>query len=242
MAAPRRRPRRPVCCLASAGAFLSRLRIGFRITGRQLQGTVDIAYRTDRKQVMMTILWASRLDGFSRRILAQAMRAAVRRRPAVRVHALAAAARDLLHDTLRTLAACHRGRPLRRSFISEAGPRREQLLAAIGDLRNHDLLGPRVTFLEGAEAGASLQEALSALQRMSDSFSCFLQEVLQPLSPHIGPHAVRAIILETRAEIDELAACQTVGDLYVESLTVTIMSPRSVCVELEACLGSTEQE
>ena len=208
----------------------ARLRIGFRITGRQLQGTVEIACRTDRIQTQTTILWCRRIDDFSCRVLADALRAGNPGQP-VRIHAFAAAARDLFEYTLRTLLASHKGHHRRGCFGHSARHGlREELLAAIGDLRRHTCLRPRVTLVQGAEAAGSLNGALSAVLGMRDSIADFLEQVLQPLP--------RAFVLEVRADFDDLAPRRMDHQVYTESLIVTQVSARSVCVELEACPGS----
>jgi len=219
------------------------------VTRRRIRGTVEIAYRTDRKQVLLTILWCTRLDRFSRRVLAQALCAAGDERCRVRIQAFSAAARDLIRHTLRTLTAPHGGRPRGGCFpyaardappdssVPELGPGSDELFAAIGHLRNRARLRPRLTVVEGAEAAVSLQEALSALQGICGSITDFVEQVLQPLARHRVCNAVRAFVLATRAEFDDLAARLSDDGVYVQSLTVTKVSAGSACVELEASLG-----
>ncbi|MDE0205683.1 MAG: hypothetical protein OXP66_06630 [Candidatus Tectomicrobia bacterium] len=230
-------------CPAPLAPSGNRLRIAFRITGRQLQGTVDIACRTDRMHTRTTILWCRRIDDFSRRLLADALRAGDPGEP-VRIQAFAAAARDLLRYTLRTLITSHKDRPLRARFghsprhpqppgcIDDSARRRDELLAAIADLLGHTRLRPRVTVVQGAEAAGSLSQALSAVVAMTDSIVDFLEQVLQPLP--------RAFVLEIRAEFEDLAPRRMDHQVYTQRLTATRVSARTVCVELEACPGCAQ--
>ena len=113
-----------------------------------------------------------------------------------------------------------------------------ELLGAIDGLRNNANLRPRVTLTENAKAGRLVQESLSALQGLSDSLGDYLERVLPALEPRISRDAVRAFILEIRRELDELAACHTAGDVYVEELTVTESVDRAVSLEVEGWLGA----
>ena len=81
-----------------------RVSIGYLITRDQLQGTVEFAYQTDSTKVLTTILWSGRIDDFSRRVLAQALPVAAGEGHPVRIHAFAAAARELFRHTSQTLA------------------------------------------------------------------------------------------------------------------------------------------
>ena len=182
--------------------------------------------------MLTTILWWGRIDDLSCRLLTDALRAVDPGHP-VRIHVFAAAARDLFRHTLRTLMACLKGRPRGGCSGRSTRRRRDELIAAVVDLRRRTCLRPRVTLVQGPEAAASFKETLSAVLIMCDSIADFLEQVLPPLARH----TVRAFILETRAEFEELAARCMDHQLYTESLTVTQMSAKSVCVELEASLG-----
>ena len=171
----------------------------------------------------------------------------------MRIHAFAAAARDLFRCASQTLAARHKARAHRRcfghpsrdgpshNFISEAGALHHELLAAIDDLRKAACLPPRVTVVQGAEADDSLQDALSALQGLFDSMDGYLELILKPLTPPISRDAIHAFILETRREVDELAACHTAGDVYVESLAITEPGGKAVDLEVKGSLGFAAQ-
>ena len=222
-----------------------RLSIGYQVSADRLQGQVEFAYRTDWTQVLTTLLWGGRIDHVSRRLLTGALRAAMDGACPARLPAFAAAARDLSQ----ALAARHKDRARRRcsrhpthsglpdNVIPEPGPLHDELRAAIDDLRNHARLRPRVTVLEGAGADRSLQEALSALRSLFDAIGDYLEQVLEPLAPRIGHHALHAFILETRREVDELAACHTVGEGYVEVLTITQPDDDTVSLEVEGWFG-----
>ena len=197
-----------------------------------------------------TILWGGRIDDVSRRVLTGALRTAADEAHPVRIHAFSAAARDLFRHTLRSLPAYDKGGPraeyfapaarhrLPESCITESGPPKEELRAVIADLRRYTRLQPCGTLVEGSGAGGYVKEALPAILGMFDSMTDFLEQALQPLTRHIGRYAVRAFTLETRAELEELAARRMDYRMYTENLIVTQMSPRCVCVELEACLGA----
>ena len=227
-----------------------RLSIGFQITADRFQAQVEYAYRTDRTQVLTTILWGGRFGDVSRRTLTDALRAAADDAHPVRIRAFAAAARDSFRHTSRILAArqkslsrrgCfgHRKHaPLPDGYHSQAGPIHDELLAVTRDLRNHARRRPRLTVVEGAGANASLQQALSPLQELSDLLGDYLQHVLQLLTLPVGRHAIHAIILETRRAVDELAGRHTAGDVYVEELTVTESDDKAISLEVEGWLGA----
>ena len=191
-----------------------------------------------------------RIDDVSRRVLTDALRGAAHEHHPLRLPAFAAAARDLFRHTAQILAARRKGRARRRcytppardgpqdNFIPAAGPLHDELLPAINHLRKATCLRPRMTIVEGAVADGSLQEALSALQELSDSLGDYLEQVLQPLSPRIGRHAIHAFILETRREADDLAACRAEGDVYVETLAVTESEDKATSLEVEGWLGA----
>ena len=109
--------------------------------------------------------------------------------------------------------------------------------AAIDALRRDARLRPRVTATDRA-ASRLVNEALSALQALYALFGSYLEHALQPLEPHISREAVRAFILETRDEVDALAACHTAGDVYLESLTITAPGDSPISLEVEASLGA----
>ena len=246
-------PLSAACTPAARPDCRGRVSIGDLITRDQLQGTVEFAYQTDSTKVLTTILWAGRLDDFSRRVLTEALRVAADEGQPVRIHAFAAAARELFRHTSQTLAprlggrGC-RGRPSHpardgpsEALIYEANAGAEslhdELLAAIDGLGKDSHLRPRVVVTEGAEAEPFVTEALSALQGLFASLGSYLERALQPLEPHISRDAVRAFVLETRSEVDELAACRTVGEVYGEELTITELDDRSVSFEVEGSLG-----
>lgn len=234
-------PPSTACAPASRPDCRGRLAIAYQISADRLQGQVEFAYRTDWTQVLTTLLWGGRIDDVSRCLLTGVLRAAIDDACPARLSAFAAAARDLFRYTSQTLAARHRDRARRgyskHPFIPEPGPLHDELLAAIDDLRNHARLRPRATVLEGADADRSLQEALSALRSLFDTIGDYLEQVLQPLTPHVGRHALHAFILETRHEVDELAACHTVGNGYVEALTITEPDDNAISLEVEGCFG-----
>ena len=249
-------PPSTACAPASRPDCRGRLAIAYQITADRLQGQVEFAYRTDWTQVLTTLLWGGRIDDVSRRLLTSALRAAIDEACPARLPAFAAAARDLLSSSkgpraAKALVARHKDRAHRRCsrhptrsglpdpFVPEPdpGPLHDELLAAIEALRNHARLRPRVTVVEGADADRSLQEALSALRSLFDAIGDYLEQVLQPLAPRIGRHALQTFIHETRHEVDELAACHTVGEGYVEALTITEPDDNTVSLEIEAWFG-----
>ena len=247
-------PLSAACVTATRPDRRGHLRIGYQITEEQLQGQVEFAYQTDSTKVLTTILWSGRIDDFSRRVLAQALRVATGEGHPVRIHAFAAAARELFRHTSQTLGPHAGGRGCRRrarypardgppdALICEASAGAEaeslhaELLTDVDELSKDSHLRPRVVVMEGAEAERLVTEALSALQGLFALIGSFLERVLQPLEPHISPEAVRAFVLETRSEVDELAACCTADAVYVEALTVTELGDKSESPVVEVSL------
>ena len=196
-------------------------------------------------QVLTTIGWADCIDDVSRRVLTNALHAAADECCPVRIHAFATAARDLFQHTCETLTPCPAHHGLSRRISAETGAPHGDLLssskglAAIDHLRNDARLRPRITVTDRA-ATRLVNEALSALQELYALFGDYLEQALQPLEPLIGRDAIHAFVLETRAEVDELAACHTVGDVYVECLTITEPDDKAIRLEVEAALGVAE--
>jgi len=120
----------------------------------------------------------------------------------------------------------------------EAGTLHDLLLAAARDLRSHARLTPHVSIVQGARTDPSLQGAMSALLELSDLTGDFMERVLWPLVPYMGRHAVQAVILQARREVRSLAACHTLGDVYVETLAITRPDGRSVSFQVEGSTGS----
>ena len=98
-------------------------------------------------------------------------------------------------------------------------------------------LRPRVTLTDSAEIDRLMGDTRSALHGLFAALGAYLEHALQALEPHVSRDAVRAFILETRGEVDELAACHTAGDVYLESLTVTEAGDKTVSLEVEGALG-----
>ena len=217
-----------------------RLSIGFQMTGDQLQVTIEVACHTDRMQVLTTIGWADCIDAFSRRLLTDTLRTAAQPGNPACLHVFAATARDLFRHSAKTLPPHPAGHGLADPFSADANALHGDLLAATCALRNACRLRPRLTITDRAEAGRCVAQALSALHGLYASFGSYLEHALQPLEPHVTRQAVRAFVLETRAELDELAACHTVGNVYAESLTITEPGDNTINLALEASLGAVE--
>ena len=234
-------------------ACRGRLSIGFQMTGGQLQVTIEVACQTDRMQVLTTIGWAARLDACSRRLLTDALRTAAQPDPAARAPLFAALARDLFRHAVHTLPP-NPGKRTRRhraaysarhgppaAAIPKAGnetpPLPADLLTAIHTLDTAARLRPRVTLTDSAAIERLMRATLAALHGLFASFGSYLEHALQLLEPHVSRRAVRAFVLETRGEVDELAACHTAG-VYLESLTITEAGDKPACVEVEGSLGA----
>ena len=220
------------------------IRIGYQITEGQLRGEVEIAYETDTTQLLVTVLWAGRIDDLSRRVLADVLHVAADEGHPVRIHAFAAAAHELFRHTLQTLArrvgyATWAAMP--GDLVSEAdaiaGHWQDDLLTAIDELSKATHIRPRVIVTDRAEVDRFVREALSALQGIFTSVGRYLEQVLQALDTPMGRGIANAFILEARRELDELAACRTANEVYVESLTVTELGDKSVNLEVEGFLG-----
>ena len=122
-------------------------------------------------------------------------------------------------------------------YVFSLGISHDDLHTAIDNLRNGARLRPRVTVVEGAETERLVREALSALRGLSGSIGFCLERVLPSLEPHVSRDAVRAFALEMHRELDDLAACRTVGDVYVETLTITEPGRKAISLEIEGSLG-----
>ena len=207
------------------------------MTGGQLQVIIEVACHTDRMQVLTTIGWAECIDAVSRRLLTDALRTAAHPDHPARLRFFAAAARDLFRHTAKTLPPHPAGHGLAGPLIADANALHGDLIAATCALRNACRLRPRLTVTDRAAAGRCVAQALSALHGLYASFGSYLEQALQPLEPHVTRQAVRAFTLETRAELDELAACHTVGNVYTESLTITEPDDNAISLEVEAALG-----
>ena len=244
-------PRPPAC--------RGRLAIGFQMTGGQLQVTIEVACHTDRMQVLTTIGWAQCIDACSRRLLTDALRTtahpdplrrAAHPDPFARLPVFAATARDLFRHAAKTLpphpsnrtrrhrAACPARHRPSHALAAEPGIEAPPLPAAACALRNAARLQPHVTITDRAAADRCVAQALSALHGLYASFGSYLEHALQPLEPHVTRQAVRAFVLETRAELDELATCHRLGNVYTETLTITEPSDNAITLEIEAALGN----
>ena len=226
-------------------ASRNRLRIGFRITRRRLQGTVEVDCRTGRIHTQTTILWCRRIDDFSRRVLADALRVwrpcpagphPCFRRCRPRPAAVHAADPDYLSQgppsrrLLRTLppspaaARLHpRFRaPQRRIACRHWRPAQPHPPSTVRD-RCARRRGRR--FLEPGGVGRGGNDGLD--RRFSRT----------------GPAAPSPpFVLEIRAEFDDLAPRPMDHQVYTQRLIVTRVSAKTVCVELEACPGPAQGE
>ncbi|MCY4563926.1 MAG: hypothetical protein OXE40_05510 [Gammaproteobacteria bacterium] len=127
---------------------------------------------------------------------------------------------------------------------SEASSRTEslhdELLAVIDELRKVSHLRPPPVVTESAKAQRFVTEALSALQELFTLIGGYLEQTLQPLEPHVSRDAVRAFVLETRRELDELAPRRTADEAYVENLTVTKLRDNWESLAVEVSLDVME--
>ena len=206
------------------------------MTGEQLQVTIEVARCTDAAHAGTLLGWAGRLDAFSCRLLTDALRAAAQPDSPARLPAFAAAARDLFRHTAKTLPPNPNGHPPTRArhpardepsdpCIADADALHADLLAAIDALHAAACHRPRVTITDRTEA-------LSALQELYALFFSYLELALQPLEPLVTRAALRAFILETRHEFDNLTARHTLGDGYAETLTVTKSGNNTISLEV----------
>ena len=249
-------PPRPAACRG-------RLRIGYRITRAHLQGHVDMACRTDATQALTTLLWAVRLDACSRRLLTDALRSAAH--PAPRRHAVhpdpgarlpvfAALARRLFRHAVHTLPA-HPGNRRRRPRAAcparggppdAARPTADRdappLLAAIHALHTAARFQPRVSLTDSAAIERLTRAALPALHGLFAALGAYLEGAFQPLEAQIGRGAIGACILETRGELEALAACRPAGGGYLERLTITAAGDTSASIEVEGWLDCAASE
>lgn len=238
-------PPRPQACRG-------RLRIAYRIIDGQLRGTVEVACHTEAAQALTTLMWSARLDGASHRLLLEALHTAASQGRPASLHLFAATARDLFRHVSKSLAPhplCHvhcRRSACPASDCLPAPPAGDvdagsfslprDLLAAARDLRIEAHDPPR--FTARPRTYCRVNEALSALHGLFASVGRYLEQALRPLGPHAGRRAVRGLILETRAELDDLATRCTDADVYVEDLTES--GDNGIHVEVEASLGAAE--
>ena len=226
------------------------LGIGYRVAGGRLRGQVEIACRAQATQALTTLAWSAPLDAVSRRVLAEALRRAAGPEAPARLHVFAAAARQLFRHTVLTLA--HRPGNRTRRHRAPHGPAdasvhkadgepsslHDDLLTAIDDLSNAAGVQPRVTLTDCAAVDVVTGAILPTLYALFADLAAGLERALRPLEPHIGRDAARAIILETRRALDDLAAGRTGGDVYVESLTVTGAADKPMNIEIEASVNA----
>lgn len=241
-----------------SSARRGRLRIAYRITRAHLQGHVEIACRTDATQALTTLLWASRLDACSRRLLTDALRSAahpdrwrhaVHSDPGARLHVFAALAGRLFRHAVHTLPANPGNRrrrpriagPARRGPPDAAIPTADReappLLAAIHALHTAARFQPRVTLTDSAAIDRLTRAAIPTLHGLFAALGAYLEHALQPLEAHVGRGAIRACILETRCELDALATHRTAGGVYLERLTITAAGDTLASIEVEGSLG-----
>ena len=173
-------------------------------------------------------------------MLIDALRTAAHPYNSARLRLFAAAARDLFRHTSKTLPPHPTGHGLADPSIAESDALHADLLAATSALLDACRLRPRLTVTDRAEAGHCVAEALSALHGLHASFGCYLEQALQPLEPLVSREAVRAFVMETRAEVDELAACHRLGNVYAERLTITEPADNAINLAIEASLGAAE--
>ena len=212
---------------------------------------MEIACRTDSTQVLTTLVWAGRMDAVSRRLLMDALRAAAHPGKPARLPVFAAAARDLFRHAVHTLPT-NPGRRARRHRAASPARHRPShafapepsieapslpadILAAIDDLRTDTRLQPRVTLTDNAAIDRLTRATLPALHGLFVALGTYLEHALQP---HVSRAAVRAFILETRRELDDLAPCPTTAGVYLETLTLTEPGDNTVTLEIDAALGA----
>ena len=231
-------------------ACRGRLGLGYRITGGRLQGRVEIACRTQTTQALTTLVWSAPLGAVSRRVLAQALRRAAHSDAPARLHIFAAVARQLFRHAVLTLAR-RPGRRMRRRRArpgpadastpkadGKAPSLHDDLLAAIDGLSDAAARQPCVTLTDCAAVDLVTGSILPALNALFADLGTCLERAFQPLQPHIGRDAARAIILETRRALDVLTTCRTGGDVYVESLTVTAAVDKPTSIEIEGSVNA----
>ena len=187
--------------------------------------------------MLTTLGWPGLIDQVSHRVLTDALRFGSHGGPPVLLPVFAAAARDLFRHASMTLAPNPAVHGLRNPFIAKVGPLYGDLLAAIRVLHRGARLRPRVTVTDRAQAGHLVKETLAALQELNASHGSYLERALHPLLPHISPQAVRAFTLETRQELDDLAAVHTAGGNYVETLSTSKPGNNAISLEVIATVG-----
>ncbi len=87
------------------------------------------------------------------------------------------------------------------------------------------------------EVDRFVDEALSALRGLYDSFGNCPDEVLQALYDHIDQEVVDAFISETLQGIDELATHHTIDEVYIYDLSVTALTDQEIGFKVMGSLG-----
>ena len=234
----------PSLTTANRVAFPDRLRISYQVTADRLQGELEFAYRTHWTHVLTTVLWGGRIDDASRRLLVEALHLAAGEASPVHLHVFAAATSDLFTHASHLLAVRHRDRagvPDTLVPVSGAAPLHDGLLAAARRLRRAARLRPGVTVVVDGESADSLRATQWALQGVFNSMRDYLEQVLKPLTPHVSRDAIHAVILRTRREVNALAACRALGDVYAETLAVTESHDGSLTIDIEGSLRAATQ-
>jgi hypothetical protein len=198
------------------------------------------------------------VDDFSQHVLTGALRVVGDRENPLRLNLFAAAVRELFGHTLHTLAPdtevtqCswyapepNTNRPTRRqrvkyatqgglsdAFIAEVGVDVDHLhdnaIASINELSKYTHVRPGVLVTNQSEIDSFVDEALSALLGLFESFKECRDEVLRAIYNHIDQEVFSSFISETIQEIDEIATHYEVNIVWMDEVEITTLSAHSV--------------
>jgi Predicted pPIWI-associating nuclease len=198
------------------------------------------------------------VDDFSQHVLTGAFRVVADRENPLRLNLFAAAVRELFGHTLHALAPdtevtqCSwyapefdTNGPTRRqrvkyatqgglsdAFIAEVGVDVDHLhdnaIASIKLLSKYTHVRPGVLVTDQAEIDAFVDEALSALLGLFESFKECRDEVLRAIYKHIDQEVFSSFISETIQEIDEIATHYEVNIVWIDDVEITTLSAHHV--------------
>lgn len=207
------------------------------------------------------------VDDFSQHVLTGAIRVAKDSENPIRLNLFSAAIRELFAHTLHTLApdsnvkSCswfapepNTKGPTRRQrakyatqgglsdeFIAEAGVDvahlHDDAIRAIDELSKYTHVRPGVLIDDQQEINRFVEDALTALLGLFDSFDECRGTVVQALYDHIDEAIVDEFIRETLESIDELASHHTIEEVAVEDMAITSLTDSAVEFKVRGSLG-----
>jgi hypothetical protein len=126
-------------------------------------------------------------------------------------------------------------------FIAEAGADVVHLhgaaIAAIKRLNKFTHVRPGSLVTNPAEIAAFVDEALSALLGLFESFAECRGRVAQAVERHVDREALEIFVYETVQKLDELASHHTINEAYVSDVEITDLTDSMVLFRAEGVLS-----